>query len=411
MPDPAPSTPASPIRTIICEPALARYRLPAWRELASRPAISLHLEYSSDGHVPNVDPVGIDGHFTPARKVFQRPELFWHAGYLAALDRTPPADVVILNWNVRFLENPLCILKARRNKMGVVFFGHGVSKNETAARRNIRNALGRRADCILVYSESGRRALINDGFSPERVFVAPNSIDQTEIQAARRDWLARPRDLEAFQRTNDLGQSSPSLPFPPPTLIFCARLDPLRRLDLLLEALPTIAQSHHGTQLLIIGGGGPDGGDEQRLRELAAHLNLLNPANAQLPRVRFLGAVYEEKNLAPWFLSSDLMVFPSHMGLSVLHSMGYGVPVLTCNDASKHGPEYDVIRPGINGEVYEDGSVPDLAAKVVALLNDRPKLRAMSAEALLTATRDFSIPKMIDGFEAAIRFANARRGK
>lgn len=366
--------PEAPIRTIICEPALAKYRLPAWRELASRPGISLHLEYASDGHVPNVDPVGIDGHFTPARRVFQRPELFWHPGYLAALDRSPTPDVVILNWNVRFLDNPPAILKARRKKIGIVFFGHGVSKNETPARKNIRNALGRRADCILVYSASVREDLIKEGFEPARVFVAPNSVDQTDIQAARRDWSSRPRDLEAFQLANDLHQSSPSLPFPAPVLIFCARLDPLRRLELLFEALPEIAKAHHGTQLLIIGGGE----DEQRLREIAIKLNLLHPANAQSPRVRFLGPIYEEKNLAPWFLSADLMVFPSHMGLSVLHSMGYGVPVITCNDASKHGPEYDVIKPGINGEVYQDGSVPDLASRVIALLNDRPKLRAMS---------------------------------
>jgi len=401
--------PSDPIRTIICEPALAKYRLPAWRALASRPGISLHVEYGDDGQVPNVAPDGIDGHFTPTRKVSQRPELFWHPGYLAALDR--PADVVILNWNARFLVNPLCILKARRKKMGIVFFGHGISKNENATRKSIRDAIARRADCLLLYSQFAREVLISDGFAPDRVFVAPNSVDQTDIQTARRDWVARPRDLEAFQLTNDLRQSSPSLPFPAPVLIFCARLDPLRRLDLLLEALPTIAQSHHGTQLLIIGGGGPGGGDEPRLRELASKLNLLNPANAHSARVRFLGPIYEEKNLAPWFLSSDLMVFPSHMGLSVLHSMGYGVPVITCNNANKHGPEYHVIKPGINGDVYQEESIPDLASRVTALLNDRPKLRAMSAEALITATRDYSIEKMVDGFEAAIRFANDRRGK
>ncbi|MFO0859502.1 MAG: glycosyltransferase family 4 protein [Phycisphaerales bacterium] len=395
----------SEIRTIICEPALARYRLPAWQALAARPGISLHLAYSSDGQVPNVDPTGIDGNFTPARKISQRPELFWHPGYLSALDR--PADVVILNWNVRFLENLLCIRKARRKNMGVVFFGHGVSKNDSPNRRRLRNFFGRRADCILVYSASVRDVLISEGFDPARVFVAPNSVDQTNIQAARRDWVARPRDLDAFRKQNDLHQPSPSLPFPGPVLIFCARLDPLRRLDLLFEALPAIAQSYPGVQLLIVGGGE----DEQRLRELAGKLNLLEPANAGSARVRFLGPVYEEKNLAPWFLSSDLMVFPSHMGLSVLHAMGYGVPVLTCNNPARHGPEYDVIRPGHNGDVYEDGSIPDLAAKVIALLSDRNKLKAMSAEALHTATQQYSIASMVDGFEAAIRFAAARRGK
>ncbi|MFO0785093.1 MAG: glycosyltransferase family 4 protein [Phycisphaerales bacterium] len=393
------------IRTILCEPALAKYRLPAWRELASRPGISLRVEYSSDGQVQNVDPVGIDGNYTPTRTILKRPELFWHPGYPAALDAPARPDVVILNWNVRFLDGPVCILKARLKGVGVVFFGHGVSKNESPWRKRLRNFMGRRADCVLVYSASVRDQLIAEGFAPSRVFVAPNSVDQTDIQAARRDWLSRPRDLQAFQRDNDLGQSSPSLPFPAPVLIFCARLDPLRRLDLLFEALPAIAKTHPGVQLLIIGGGQ----DEARLREIGERLNLLNPANAHDARVRFLGPVYEEKNLAPWFLSSDLMVFPSHMGLSVLHSMGYGVPVLTCNSPSRHGPEFDVIRPGQNGDLYEDGSVESLGAAVTRLLSDRAALKSMSAEALITATRDYSIAKMIDGFEAAIRFADGAR--
>ncbi len=392
-----------PIRTLLCEPALAKYRLPAWRTLAARPGISLRVEFANDGHVPNVEPVGFEGHFTPARQISNRPELFWHPGYLAAIDRD--THVVILNWNARFLEGPLCILKARMRGVGVVFFGHGFSKNDSPTRKRFRNFLGARADCLLVYSDSIRQSLIAEGFKPERIFVAPNSVDQTDIQAARRDWLSRPGDLEAFRRKNDLGQNSPSLASPAPVLIFCSRLDPLRRLDLLVGALPAIARDHPGIQLVIIGAGE----DQARLREQAARLNILDPADARAARVRFLGPIYEESNLAPWFLSSDLMVFPSHMGLSVLHSMGYGVPVLTCNNPSKHGPEYDVIREGINGATYQDGDADDLARKVSSLLADRARLKSMSDEALLTATRDYSIEKMIDGFEAAIRFAAPER--
>lgn len=399
-----PGLPA-PIRTILCEPALAKYRVPAWRALAARPGISLRVEYANDGHVPNVEPNGFEGHFTPARRISKSPELFWHPGYPAAM--TPGTDVVILNWNARFLENPLCILKARMRGTGIVFFGHGFSKNDSPARKRIRNFLGARADCLLVYSESIRQSLIGEGFAPERVFVAPNSVDQTDIQGARRDWLARPADLDSFRRQNDLGQPSPSLASPAPVLIFCARLDPLRRLDLLLDALPAVAREHPGVQLIIIGAGE----DQSRLREQAARLNILDPADARAARVRFLGPIYDETNLAPWFLSSHLMVFPSHMGLSVLHSMGYGVPVVTCDNPVKHGPEFDVIKPGVNGDVYRDGDTADLAQKVSRLLADRPRLKAMSDESLLTATRDYSIEKMVDGFEAAIRFARARHAK
>jgi glycosyltransferase involved in cell wall biosynthesis len=385
------------------------------------------LEYASDGHVPNVEPVGIDAHFTPAKVVLKRPPLFWNPGSLATLDRVP-ADAIVFNWNVRVLSLPLAIRKARRKNCGVVLFGHGFSKNETAFRRGLRNWVGRKADCVLVYSESARQDLITDGFAPERVFVAPNSVDQTEIQAARQDWLSRPADLAAFRRDNKLEQG--------PVLIFVARLDPLRRLDMLLDALPAVAKVHPGVQLVVIGGGS----ELETLKQQATRLGLNNnEADAAHGRVRFLGAVYGEPSIAPWFLSSDLMVFPSHMGLSALHAMGYGVPVITCNNASKHGPEFDVIRdvfasraeeskrsptrergvadahliPNLspNGATFRDEDTQDLAAKVIDLLNDRARLRQLSASAHHTAAVQYSIPKMVDGFEAALRFAAARRGR
>lgn len=379
--------------------------------------------------MPNVEPVGIDAHFTPAKVVLKRPPLFWNPGSLATLDRVP-ADAIVFNWNVRVLSLPLAIRKARRKNCGVVLFGHGFSKNETAFRRGLRNWIGRRADCVLVYSESARQDLIKDGFEPQQVFVAPNSVDQSEIQAARADWLSRPADLQAFRRENGLETGDNAGGTRSPVLIFVARLDPLRRLDMLLEAIPTIAKAHPGVQLVVIGGGS----EFEPLKQQAARLGL-NAENTDAvgARVRFLGAVYGEPNIAPWFLSSDLMVFPSHMGLSALHAMGYGVPVITCNNASKHGPEFDVIRDVFaatnptrergaadadppsnlapNGATFRDEDTQDLAAKVVELLNDRSRLQQLSASAHHTAAEQYSIPKMVDGFEAALRFAAARRGK
>jgi glycosyltransferase involved in cell wall biosynthesis len=305
----------------------------------------------------------------------------------------------------------------------VVLFGHGFSKNETSLRRGLRNWIGRKADCVLVYSESARQDLIRDGFEPQRVFVAPNSVDQSEIQAARADWLSRPADLAAFRRENRLEQG--------PVLIFVARLDPLRRLDMLLGALPTIAKSHPGVQLVVIGGGS----ELEALQQQATRLGLDGEAGGTHgAKVRFLGALYGEPNIAPWFLSSDLMVFPSHMGLSALHAMGYGVPVITCDNAGKHGPEFDVIRDvfgsaktnptrergGVatsdlagapNGATFRDEDTQDLAARVVELLSDRPRLQRLAASAHHTAAVQYSIPKMVDGFEAALRFAAARRNR
>ena len=45
--------------------------------------------------------------------------------------------------------------------------------------------------------------------------------------------------------------------------------------------------------------------------------------------VRWLGSIYDEAQLAPWFLTADAFVYPGAIGLSVLHAMGYGLPVVT----------------------------------------------------------------------------------
>lgn len=396
----SPSPSPRPLRLTVCEPALARYRVPTWRELASRPGIDFHLEYTSDGHVPNVEPDGFSAHYTPSRPLWKRPELFWHPGTLRTMDHRP-ADVLVLNWNIRNISVWAAIAKARARRLGVVLFGHGVSKNDSWMRRSVRNALGGMGDCLLVYSESVRSRLLDEGFDPQRVFVAPNSVDQTDIQRARLDWLARPDDLAAFRREHKLDEGGP-------VLIFCARLEPLRRLDLLLDAMPRVAERHPGVRLIVIGGS-KDAAFEAELRAKATGLGAL------AERVRFLGAIYGEPSLAPWFLSSDLMVFPSHMGLSVLHAMGYGVPVLTCDNASRHGPEFDVIQnafdPGVerpNGATFADADLDALVDRLDNLLSDRERLRLLSAHALATATDDYSIPRMVDGFVAAARYAFER---
>ena len=48
---------------------------------------------------------------------------------------------------------------------------------------------------------------------------------------------------------------------------------------------------------------------------------------AALDLVGDLGSIYDEIELAPWFLTADAFVYPENIGLSILHAFGYGLPV------------------------------------------------------------------------------------
>ena len=54
-----------------------------------------------------------------------------------------------------------------------------------------------------------------------------------------------------------------------------------------------------------------------------------------------------------------------------MHAFGYGLPVITSDNASDHMPEFSSLRPGINGFVFRSGDIPSMVDAVLRLLNDR----------------------------------------
>ena len=358
-----------------------------FRELAARAGIDLHLIYGAVPGLTNVEPSGFCGTFVPQRtlKIGSREAIF-HAPQIRYASRKR-ADVLILTWNLHYVTLVPALLRARAAGVKTILWGHGYSREEAASRSLLRGGVGRLADALLFYGDKTANAFADAGWPREKLFVARNSLDQTAITAARESWLSRPADLAAFRREQSLDG---------PTLLFVSRLLPENRIDLLLDAVGSLTAKHATLTVVLIGGGEPD-----VLRAQATRLGIG-------ARVRFVGPVYDEMQLAPYFLSADAFVYPAKLGLSIMHSFGYGLPLITSADESAQMPEREALRDGVNGLTYRDGDAADLARAIDAMLSDPPRRKAMGEAALETIRRDYSIPRMADGFEAAIRAVAAR---
>ncbi|MGH7243334.1 MAG: glycosyltransferase family 4 protein [Phycisphaerales bacterium] len=383
--------PAAPIRVLFFQPALPKYRIPIFRELATRPGIDLHLFYTADEPVKNVEPNGFRGTAITSRVLLKHPRLLWRQGQIDLLD-PKKFDVVVSGWNTRYLSLVPSLLLARKRGIPSVLWGHGYSKSETFSRRFLRDRLGNLATAILFYGATACSRFVERNGRSERAFVAANSLDQSEIQAARQPWLDDPERLQQFKQTHGL--------LPGPVLLFVSRLSPENRTDLLLRAGAILRKSFPHLKIVIVGAGI----EEAKLRAVAKE-------NDVDDMTTFTGAIYDEPDLAPWFMSSDLFVYPRNIGLSLLHGMGYGLPVITTDYEPSWAPEVDALQPWINGMTYQDGSVDALAHIVGAVLSDRERLARMKASAFRTATSEYSLHKMVDGMEAAIRYAFATRRK
>src|SRR6266545_3198214 len=127
--------------------------------------------------------------------------------------------------------------------------------------------------------------------------------------------------------------------------------------------------------LIVIG----DGNQRQSLAEYSKKLGLSSD-------VRWLGPLYEESKLAPWFLSADYFVYPGAIGLSAIHSLAYGTPVVTHNSRRHHGPEFAALSDMSNAVLFQHSDPTDLTNKL-RMIYDQPELRKRMSIAALDSVR------------------------
>ena len=375
------------LRVTVVQPSLAAYRQPVYRELAKRPGIDLRVRYGSSPRIPNVEPDGFQAEPAPITRIpVGRRRLMWQPAQLREASLRF-SDVVVYSWDAQYLTLPPALLRARKAGVGTVLWGHGYSKASVAWRDALRTRLGRLADCLLFYNQSAAQHHIDLGFPDDRVFVAPNSLDQAPIQAARERWLSDPDRLTAFRREHDLIDR--------PVILFVSRLDANNGLDLLLSAVDRLRSRHPRLAVVVVGKGESE---QSRLTSLADKLGLDET-------VRFAGAIYEEDQLAPYFLAADVFCYPQNIGLSLLHAFGYGLPVVTSDRMESQNPEIEALEDGVNGRLYRHGDADALAQTLNDLLTDAEQARRVGGAGHDAVDRRYNLKAMVDGMEAAIRRA------
>ncbi len=375
-----------PIRFRLVQPAQPKYRVAVFRELAARPGIDFELVYAEEPGLPNAPAEGYHARYAPQRRVRLGSQvLLWHGAHLREVSRRR-ADVVGMTWNTRYLSLVPALQLARARGVGTVLWGHGFSKNETARRLRLRIGVGRMASAVVLYNHGAAERAIAEGIERERVFVALNALDQGPIQAARAAWVGEAGKIEAFRRERRLEGR--------PIVLFVSRLEPANRVDLLLDSVARLGPALPGVTAVIVGGGA----DEARLRRRAKDLGLGD-------RARFEGPIYDEMALAGWMTAADAFCYPANVGLSLLHAFGYGLPVVTGDNLASHNPEIEALRDGVNGLLFRDGDAGSLAECLRRVLTDRGMAASMRAEARRTVLERFTVQRMVDGLEAAVRFA------
>lgn len=227
-------------------------------------------------------------------------------------------------------------------------------EQESELRTDIERMVMKDADGLVVSTEAEKDDLVSlYQASRSKVQVVPAGVDLE---------LFYPRDKFLAKQKLGIGENR--------VILYVGRIEPLKGLDILLEAVSLLEDSAD-TRLMIVGGSLEDDAELERLKGLSEELGIHE-------KVTFTGSVPQDM-LPDFYSAADVFVLPSYyesFGLVALEAMACGTPVIV----SRVGGLKTFIKQGETGYLIP-WRCPEPFAQRLDMLLANPALKESMGKA------------------------------
>ena len=267
--------------------------------------------------------------------------IYWTKGLMSLLFKKEYKTFFMYGptWDLSFWS--FLLLKRtifRRKKVNI--WVHGWYGKESRIESRLKKFMYDTVDGIFCYGDRARKLLLDMGYDRNKVFAIHNSLNYDEQKQLRE------KQVTTNIYRNHFGNEYP-------TLIFLGRLTPVKQLNMFLDAVAILRTKGKYFNVILVG----DGPMYGSLLNKATELGLLE-------HIWFYGACYDESTNAELVYNADLCVAPGNVGLTAMHTMMFGCPVVTHNDFAYQMPEYEAVKPHYTGCFFKRGDVNSLADKI-----------------------------------------------
>lgn len=263
-----------------------------------------------------------------------------------------------------------------------ILWGHGYNRRigfspKSSLLDKVRLFIMRRADAIILYGQESKSMLAKN-LSEDKFFVAYNCLNTNLLSEIRNNF-----EIEGRKKIKE--QIGFTYKY---NLIFIGRILKYKQPDLLIDVYEKYLQKKYGNSLCIHFVGKGD-----FLMELHDKVTKLGIEN----NVKFHGEIYEDVRVGALLFSSDLMVMPGLLGLSVNHAFNFDCPVVTFSHQG-HGPEIEYLINEKTGFIIENQSIQEMASVIDAYLGDKNLQHKMKKNIRDMVDQVCSLDNFIKGF-------------
>jgi len=348
---------------VIVQTTVPEYRLRFFASLADALGSGLEIVSGEEDFALDVRHAHPVGYWRVRNRFLARRRLLWQSGVLRRVVGAPTAVLVL---NPRILSNWFVLLARRARGRRTILWGHAwPRRGRGTATDRVRRFMRRLADTLIVYTEAEADELraLDPGVD---VVAAPN----------------------ALYPSSELGPAHTELTT---DFLFVGRLNEEKKPALLLAAfLAAEPELPDDVRVVFLGDGPLRGPLEERARVRGDG------------RVVFLGHVSDTEQLRSAYGRAIASVAPGTTGLSLIQSLGFGVPMILVREAL-HGPETEAATEGANAVYVAGDSVSELANALKEAAATRDAWRARRAEIAAPIVAKYSVDAMVQAFLVALR--------
>lgn len=211
-----------------------------------------------------------------------------------------------------------------------------------------------------------REKAIAFGMNPERTVVFPWGIDLEHFRLKDTEGRKR-KAVSSKKKLSVSSKQSKGI------TLFCSRTwESIYGVDVLAKAFVKVASVNPDVNLILLGGGSQGG-----------HIRQILMRGGVMDRVYFGGQV-GQRDLPRWYHMADVYISPSHVdgsSVTLMEAMASGLPCLVSDIAGNR----EWIQDGVNGWLFRDGDVDDLAEKILSAIKRRREFRRIGESARKTA--------------------------
>lgn len=265
---------------------------------------------------------------------------YWQKGAVSQLFKKEYTHYVLLGEERSLSTWMFLILSVFFPKKKIYFWSHGAYGKESKLKVLVECIFWSFIDGAVLYGNYAKSVMTKAGFNTKNYHVIHNSLNYDRQIELRNSGLASKVFIQHFGNDN-------------PVIIFIGRLTKVKKLDMLVEAISLLKQKGEKYNLVFVG----DGVERQSLENKVESLGINES-------VWFYGACYDEKTNAELIYNADLCVAPGNVGLTAMHTMVFGTPVISHNNFPWQMPEFEAIQSGKTGDFFEYQNLQSLVETI-----------------------------------------------